>query len=89
MNEFICITTNSELPYGCTFSAIPRFPYYAGALVLFLIGGICYIIGRWFPSVDGIGFIIQPNQRIRLTGQVEVEILGEIEPTPEDRSLLN
>jgi len=68
--------------------AIPRYPYNTGALLLFLIGGLL-IIGRWFPSVGGHDWIVQPGRKIRLTGQVDVEILGEVELPQTEKAHLN
>jgi hypothetical protein len=80
MSEYICITETSEVPYGKEFSAIPKYPYEPGDLVLFLIRERYLIIGYWFPSDAGFNWIIQPrrHRRIRLTGKVKCELQGVI-----------
>lgn len=79
MMKYKCICGTAEIPQGQEFSAHPRMFYPTGALLLFIVGGVYFIIGRWFPSVAGCNWIVQPHRRIRLDGSATVEIVGAIE----------
>lgn len=70
-----------ELPYGSIFTTIQHFPYQMGALALFSILGFPdgerLIAGR-YHSDDGLEWIQLPGQRIDLSEEIEVDVLGLI-----------
>ncbi len=70
-----------ELPYGSIFHTIQHFPYQMGALALFSVIGFPdgeqLVAGRYHAD-DGLEWIQLPGQRIDLSEEIEVDVLGLI-----------
>ena len=82
----------AELPRGCPFIALAGDPIGMGELALFSVGnrfGDNLIVGRWYPSVAGYDWILQPDRLIRITKDVIIWIIGRIIPLNLNKPRLN
>jgi hypothetical protein len=87
--NYIVICHCLEMPYGHSFSTVPKFPYDIGEHALFSLvgfpGGEILIPGRYYTDDDGSGWIQLPGRRIDIPQEIRVEVVGlvvESEPQP-------
>jgi hypothetical protein len=78
MAEYIVVCHELELPYGCAFTTIPKFPYEREELVLLSLEGFL-IAGRWLPG-DKSDWLKLPGLLIELTERILYQIIGLIVP---------
>lgn len=64
-----------ELPRGSILITMPKYELETGDLALFSVAG-CRLPGRWYRDNDGTIYILIPGYRIKLTGKLNVTILG-------------
>jgi hypothetical protein len=79
MTEFTVVADNLALPRGARFKYRPRFPIETGAICLLTIGKLL-TIGGYYHNIAGSDWILQPDLIIRVTGKVNIEIWGLVEP---------
>jgi hypothetical protein len=87
MCEFIVTCDRLELPRNTPFTTMCKYPYEAGALVMFRIGRRTSV-GRWFPGTGGFNWIFMPGVWLCLVGRV-IRILGEVIVTRSTRPCWN
>jgi hypothetical protein len=77
--EYRVTSDKVELPRGTYFYVIPG-PVEFGQLAMFEIDGFL-LTGRWCPDVAGNDWIMVPDYRIRISGEVSVRIVGLVIPS--------
>lgn len=75
--EYIAACHLLEMPYGCPFTTMPKFPYEKNELVLLNIEG-WLIPGRWHPGNGGPDCLELPGLLIELAEQLLYHIVGII-----------
>jgi hypothetical protein len=75
--EYIVACHLLEMPYGCSFTTMPKFPYEPNELVLLNVEG-WLIPGRWRPGKNGPDCLELPGGLIELAEQLLYHIVGII-----------
>jgi hypothetical protein len=88
MDEYIVACHVLEIPYGCPFAAIPKFPYERNEFVLLNVEG-WLIPGRWHPGENGPDYLKLPDLIIELTERVFYFIVGLIVPLDKQQTCWN
>ena len=69
----------SGMPRGTLFSLCYQIPPKDGDLVLMLVND-CLMMARWFTSVAGFSWLVEPGRAIRIVKRSLVAILGVLTP---------
>ncbi len=75
---YVTISTTVEIS-RCSLFTLTDTALQCGALILASINNHL-IIGRWFPQLAGVSWILQPGRIIRITGAAAVKIIGILAP---------
>jgi hypothetical protein len=78
--EYVVTCDALEIPRGSYFVTLP-IPVNRGDLALFEICDFM-LVGRWYPSPDGVDWIQLPGLRIELAGEAKAsfQIVGAVAP---------
>jgi hypothetical protein len=70
------VAENLELSKGSSFAVEPG-PVENGELAMIKIGKLD-TIGRYYPNVEGVDWIVQPGLLIQVDGKTPVQVVGPV-----------